>query len=188
MKDPQESQSDNSLLDAAMLGDNKAFALFCQQALPKLQLHVSHLCSSYNLDLSLVGDFCNDTIVHAMDYIVAQKQLKSHAVNPIRNADAWLKTIASNIVIDFTRKVIHRQEQPLDSRPEVASPLTLGELLELENLFTTLSPRESQVVRLLYLEQLSVREVAEKLGITEEAVRKAHHRALQHLKDKLEED
>lgn len=188
MTDPREFWSDNELLHAAMRGDNKAFALFCQRVLPKLQFHISQLCSSYGLDIGFRGDFYNDTILRALDYIRSQRQSTSSVSNPIRNADAWLKTIATNVVVDFVRKAAYRKERPLDEISEAVSPLKLGEVMELENLFDTLTRRERQVMRLLYINRLTVRGVAETLGSTEEAVRKAHARALQHLKERLKEE
>jgi RNA polymerase sigma factor (sigma-70 family) len=190
MVEPHESWSDNQLLLAAMRGDNKAFVVFCSRVLPVLHLHVSQLCSSYRLDRSLVEDFSNDTLVRVLDHIKGQPKSASSDPNPIRNAEAWIKTIATHIVIDFVRKVARLKERPINDLPEDSpapgSDLTLGEIERLEALFDTLSLREREVTELLYIDGLTVDEAAKQLGISHDAVRKANQRALRRLKEKLQ--
>jgi RNA polymerase sigma-70 factor (ECF subfamily) len=51
-----------------------------------------------------------------------------------------------------------------------------------------LEPRDREVLVLRYLEQLSNGEIAEVLGITEGAVKVRHFRALQRMRDRLDDD
>lgn len=189
MSESMESWSESRLFEEAMRGGvnaNPAFALFCKKALPRLRTHVEFESRRYGVGPDQVEDLCNVTIVRVLDYI-KERPLPAETPNPIRQVTAWLNTIASNVVRDHVGKASHRHE--VSGTPlERSAPLRPEEVVELEDLFATLPPREQEVMVAIYLEKLTVADTAEKLGTTVDAVRKAHHRALAKLREQMRGD
>ena len=173
--DPKESWSSARLIEEAILnGDNHAFAVFCERSLPPLRIHLSNVCRSFRISRSLVDDFCNDTIVKVLDYVKdLQNSTPKHYENPIRDTDAWLRTIATNTVLDFARRVSRLPHTPLTYEPPQPEPLSVEEVFELEEALDCLTPREKQVIKYIYFEELSVAKVAIILCISPE-IGRAH--------------
>jgi RNA polymerase sigma-70 factor (ECF subfamily) len=114
---------------------------------------------------------------------------------------AWLYTIASNRVRDFLRRrrllsffVTITEEEPLDipDRQAHADPGSLDRLLrkefwsELQRLAAQLSRWEREVFFLRFIDELSLREIAEVLKKSESAVKTHLYRALEKFKENRE--
>jgi RNA polymerase sigma-70 factor, ECF subfamily len=83
----------------------------------------------------------------------------------------------------FQRSPVQEVELGEVSNPEAGDALAeLEQSLDLERAIDGLPPRERDVMRLRWLEGLEIEELAERLGITRNAVDQAHHRALRKLK------
>lgn len=104
---------------------------------------------------------------------------------------AWLYRIARDRTIDVMRRRRKRQQVPLDlwggscDGPEHS----VGAQLEFEELTRTLDELTSdqrQVIQLRFLAEMSIQEVAQKLGRTEGSVKALQHRGLQSLARRLE--
>lgn len=185
MADPHDPGFYTDLLEAALGGDEEAYACFCLEALPLLQFYLAGLCQVFGLSQDLVGDFCNETVVKVLKYARNQKQRRTPSRSePISSAKAWIKTVARRVVLDYLRKQRRHKERPLGDLDAV-SPANAEALVDLLDLLDTLPPREGEVTRCLYIERLTVAETAEKLGISQEATRKAHVRAIHRLKKQL---
>ena len=114
---------------------------------------------------------------------------------------AWLYTIAANRVRDFLRRrrmlsffVTATEDEPLDipDRQTHANPGSLDRLIqrefwsELQRLAAQLSRWEREVFFLRFIDQLSLREIAEVLNKSESAVKTHLYRALQKFKENRE--
>jgi RNA polymerase sigma factor (sigma-70 family) len=90
------------------------------------------------------------------------------------NVEAWLVTIAHRKAIDIVR-ARQRRPVPVENVPDVASPLGVVDLdhHELWAAVRTLPPKQRQAVAYHYVAGLPYAEVAEVLGGTPDAARRA---------------
>jgi RNA polymerase sigma-70 factor (ECF subfamily) len=103
---------------------------------------------------------------------------------------SWLFTIAHNEVADRQKQRAHHPETPFDSISGVATSDRSPEELALKTddrryvraLLETLPPRERAVLE-LRVGELTTVEIAQVLGINEQAVRTTHCRALARMKE-----
>jgi RNA polymerase sigma-70 factor (ECF subfamily) len=101
---------------------------------------------------------------------------------------AWLLRIAANAVIDHGKRSARELTTP-DDPPE---PPTKNELRVVEDrarlfqLVGHLPEAQRQVVHQRFVEQRSIREIAERLGKTEGAIKQLQLRALERLRAQLE--
>ncbi|OHA24368.1 MAG: hypothetical protein A3H57_03510 [Candidatus Taylorbacteria bacterium RIFCSPLOWO2_02_FULL_43_11] len=109
----------------------------------------------------------------------------------VRNVRAFLYHVANNLIIDHWRKkkaeslddlleagfqVAEREEENTDFEVEAANVILL---------FKTFPDRERDTLVLRYVDDLSVKKIAELMGESENAVSVRIHRALKKLKEKL---
>ena len=96
----------------------------------------------------------------------------------------WLYAIARNKLIDNLRRRGRQAHVPIDAIGELrAGDQQLPEIngVDAERLIARLKGREREIVLAISIEGASARQVAERLGMTEGAVRVALHRALRSL-------
>ena len=91
----------------------------------------------------------------------------------------WLYIIARNTCLSAIRSESHRQTIPYDSIPEPAAETRgpVSSTLQLERCLNRLPARQRDVVRLFYLQERSVEEVARMLDLSEGTVKSHLHRA-----------
>jgi RNA polymerase sigma-70 factor (ECF subfamily) len=96
----------------------------------------------------------------------------------------WLSTIVRNKLIDILRRRGKRVEVPVEDVLETLvaedQPSNL-DAMDAERLIARLRPPQDDIVRSISLNGASIRETAERLKMTEVAVRVALHRALKTL-------
>ena len=106
---------------------------------------------------------------------------------------AWLLRIAANAIIDCAKRAA-REFPASDDPPEPAVPLDLqdSEMRAIEHraqlfrLVGQLPEVQKQVVYERFVEQRSIREIAQRLGKTEGAVKQLQLRAVQNLRAQME--
>jgi RNA polymerase sigma-70 factor (ECF subfamily) len=101
---------------------------------------------------------------------------------------AWLVRIAANLVIDQGKRTA-REMPGGEERAEPSAKAEQQDLEERAQLFRMveqLPSEQRRVVLARFVEQRSVREIAQELGKTEGAVKQLQFRALQRLRDRLE--
>jgi RNA polymerase sigma-70 factor (ECF subfamily) len=90
----------------------------------------------------------------------------------------WLTIVARSTARDGLRR--HRAETvPLDSVPE--AQLAIDPVMPVEKLKlpeALLSPRQREILAMLYDREMDVAEIARALGIDPQTVRSAHHKAM----------
>jgi RNA polymerase sigma-70 factor, ECF subfamily len=101
---------------------------------------------------------------------------------------AWLIRIAANVVTDRWRRVQHQDDQslPEELADTAAHRADMEQSAEIFQLVEGLPPDQKRVVQLRFVEQKSIREIAEQIGRTEGAVKQLQFRALQKLRAQME--
>ena len=123
--------------------------------------------------------------------------MRSEATGVVKNPRAYLYRIASNLLIDHFRSA-ERQPDTVGSpaleavADETPSPeravLARDELRRLERAIDGLSSRQREVLFLHKFDGLSYRDIATRLGISENTVMVHMMRALAHCRDRLAGD
>ena len=106
---------------------------------------------------------------------------------------AWLLRIAANAIIDQSKRAAHEFPAPEDPQELAAGrDLQASELRAIEyraqlfRLVGKLPKVQRQVVYQRFVEQRSIREIAQRLGKTEGAVKQLQLRAVQNLRARME--
>jgi RNA polymerase sigma-70 factor (ECF subfamily) len=105
---------------------------------------------------------------------------------------AWVRQIAANATRDYLRRLITRKEEPLDFVPEIAdksNPLDdLERKSELELMRSILEEEDGELVALLVdrAQGTSNRTLAERFGISDDAVKMRIMRARKRLSRRLQ--
>ncbi len=93
----------------------------------------------------------------------------------------WVRAIARNKLIDNLRRRGNRTEVPVEDLADVLAAEPATEELsawEAERLLSVLGGRQKEIVRAICVEGASIREAADRFGISEGATRVALHRGL----------
>lgn len=163
------------LVKAAMQGDEKAMGQLVDATQNDLYRFLYFLCGSG----PLAQDLCQEAYVKAFQNI---RDLD----DPVKFM-GWIKAMARNLFIDFTRKKSNQNEE--DFAEENVEVMDTAEGSETEQVMivretlTQLETESREVLILVDMEGHSYIEAAEILGITESAVRSRLHRARQQFSD-----
>lgn len=112
--------------------------------------------------------------------------LKRHTWDRTQPFAPWVTVIARNKLVDALRRRGRRNDVAVDdvaetlAAPPDADPTTAGDVARL---LEQLKPRQRDIVRSIAVEDRSIRATAERLAMTEGAVRVALHRGLAALAD-----
>lgn len=98
---------------------------------------------------------------------------------------AWLLRIASNAVADHYTRLGRESGNPVEA-PERLVPQEIERHVILFQLVDRLPDAQSRVIRLRFVEQKSIREIAQLLGRSEGAVKQLQLRAIESLRAQLE--
>jgi RNA polymerase sigma-70 factor, ECF subfamily len=171
--------ADSHLARLAHGGDDHAFDLLIERHLGS----VERLCMSMLCDRSDAEDAAQETFVRA--YRCLPRYDAERAFLP------WLRGIATRVCLQALRKRGRRSgrevsldasyREPAAAEPREASPLASRAVQAL----ATLSDTYRLPLALFYLEDASVAEVAEALGISQGAARVRLHRGREQIRDIL---
>jgi len=95
---------------------------------------------------------------------------------------AWLLRIAANAMADRWQRVAREQNEPPPGPPDEAAAEDIERRALLYQLVDTLPPDQRRVVVARFVEEKSIRDLAQELGRTEGAVKQLQFRALQNLR------
>jgi RNA polymerase sigma-70 factor, ECF subfamily len=102
---------------------------------------------------------------------------------------AWLFRIAANMIADRSQHAAREREFPKsDDPPETTPPPDLDEIERRARLFrlvNSLPASQRRVVTLRFIEERSVREIAQEMGRSEGAVKQLQFRALENLRIRM---
>lgn len=108
--------------------------------------------------------------------------LKRHTWDAREPLEPWVRAIAHHKLVDMLRRRGFQHHLPIDdyfdrlaAQPDASTVATTNDMLSI------LTPAARQIVEGMSMEGCSAREVGERLGMSEGAVRVALHRALRRL-------
>jgi RNA polymerase sigma-70 factor (ECF subfamily) len=170
------------LMRSAMAGDGAAYHRLLRAITPVLRAAARRGLARAGRSPDQAEDIVQD--------ILLAVHLKRHTWNVGAPFAPWLFAIARNKLIDALRRHGKRvfvnvddfaETLPEEPRAKMVSPAEVAAQLD------TLPTRQREVLRSIAVDSASIRDTAEKLAISEGAVRVALHRALATLTAKLRE-
>lgn len=161
---------------SAMEGDKHTYNRFLSAVTPHLRAMARRRCDQFGAPVSEAEDVVQEVLLAV--------HLKRGTWDPARPIGPWLSTIVRNKLIDSLRRRGRHIDVPID---EVMTTLEANEQagnldrLDVEHMLQRLRDPQRDIVRSISIERAEIRETAERLKMTEGAVRVALHRALKSL-------
>ena len=173
----QEAEEEWTLLmRAAINGNSAAYRRLLVSLTPALRTVTRRNCARIGLD----GGDAEDVVQEVLLAI----HLKRHTWDPDRPIGPWIMTITRNKLIDARRRRGNRHVQHVDDLADILTAEGSDDAMDrhdLDRLLDKLGERPRDLVRSLSVEGRSVQETAERLNMSEGAVRVALHRAIKTL-------
>lgn len=161
---------------AAIAGDQSAYRMLLSELSRALRGLVRRGFAGIGVPRDNVEDVVQDVLLAI--------HLKRHTWDSEKPLGPWVMAIARNKMIDDLRRHGRRQEVSFDflQEPFEAEDVQTGlDAHDVEVVLGGLSERNREIVRAISIEGRTAREVAERLKMTEVAVRVALHRSLKTL-------
>jgi len=162
---------------SAMEGDAQAYQRFLVAVTPHLRTLARRRCAEFGAPASEAEDVVQEVLLAV--------HLKRGTWDTARPIGPWLAAIVRNRLIDSLRRRGRRINVPIE---DVAATLAAAdqtdegdERLSAETLLARLKEPQRDIVRSISLEGAGVRETAQRLKMSEGAVRVTLHRALKTL-------
>jgi RNA polymerase sigma-70 factor (ECF subfamily) len=161
---------------AAIRGDTNAYHRLLRELVPTLRALANRGFAHHKFGPEDVEDVVQETLLAL--------HLRRHTWDERKPLMPWVYAVARNKLVDNLRRRRRGVHLPID---DVTESL-VGEqssfdmnTVDAEKVIGRLKGREREIVLAISIEGTSAREVAQRLGMTEGAVRVALHRALQSL-------
>lgn len=164
------------LMRAAIDGDAGAYRRLLDQLTPVLRGATRRNCARIGLSIDDAEDIVQEVLLAI--------HLKRHTWDVTRPIAPWIMTIARHKLIDARRRRGARTHEPVDDLADFLAAEGTEEALErndLDRLLGKLGERPRDLVRALSVEGHTVQETAQRLNMSEGAVRVALHRAIKSL-------
>jgi RNA polymerase sigma factor (sigma-70 family) len=164
------------LMRSAMAGDINSYHRFLSAVTPHLRAMARRRCEQFGAPLSEAEDVVQEVLLAV--------HLKRATWDVTRPIGPWLSTIVRNKMIDSLRRRGRHVSIPIDDvmgtleADEQGSPL---DRFDVDHMLAMLKEPQRTIVRSISVEGLGTRETADRLKMTEGAVRVALHRALKAL-------
>lgn len=172
----EREQEWTALLQAAIKGDEEAYRRFLRSVTTVVRSAVRRRAPGHGVGAGDVEDVVQETLLAI--------HLKRHTWADVSSVGSWIAAITRNKLVDALRRRGRRAEVSLDDLGDTlsfADPDPDFSRSELDRMMTHLKARQQEIVRSVSIDGHSVRETAERLEMTEVAVRVALHRALKSL-------
>src|SRR5690349_12503869 len=166
----------DSLLAQARAGDRNAFATLVR----------AHQGSVFSIGLRMLSR--RDAAEDLAQDVFLQLYRKLDSIESLEHLGFWLRRVASNLAIDWLRRLPYSATQPLDEGSEVAAheaeqdPLMSRELVRL---LGDLPPHPRAVMLLRYQEDRDVAEIADMLDMPVNTVKSHIKRSLTALRSRM---
>ena len=166
------------LMRAAMAGDEVAYRSFLTAITPSIRATARRNLARFSLGASEAEDVVQDTLLAI--------HLKRQTWDQDRPIGPWISAIARNKFIDLMRRRGRNPQVPIEVVADTLAAddsVTAGALdnYDVHRMLDNLNEKQRQVVRSLAIEGATVRQTAEKLKMTEGAIRVTLHRAVKAL-------
>lgn len=161
---------------SAVAGDKRAYHDLLVAMTPRLRSMARKRCELFGVPTSEAEDVVQEVLLAI--------HLKRGTWDPSRPLWPWLSAIVRNKLIDSLRRRGRQISVPLEdviATLESDDRLDPSDRMDVENILGNLKDPQRTIVRSISIEGSSVRETAERLKMTEVAVRVSLHRALKAL-------
>lgn len=168
---------------AAIGGDEDAYRLLLESLATQLRANT-------RMRLARAGSGDRDVEDVVQETLLAI-HLKRHTWRTTEPIAPWIGAIARNKLVDVLRRRGRRTELPIDEELEAtlaAETEEAGTSLDVERVLSGLAGRQREIVQLVSIEGHSARAAAERLGMSEGALRVALHRCLRTLAATLKDE
>ena len=166
----------DSLLTQARAGDRDAFAALVR----------AHQRSVFSIGLRMLSR--RDAAEDLAQDVFLQLYRKLDSIESLEHLGFWLRRVASNLAIDWLRRVPYSATLPIDEGAEVAAQETEEDPLmsrELIRLLGALAPHPRAVMLLRYQEDRDVAEIAAILDMPANTVKSHIKRSLTALRGQM---
>jgi RNA polymerase sigma-70 factor (ECF subfamily) len=166
----------DSLLLQARAGDRQAFAALVR----------AHQGSVFSIGLRMLNR--RDAAEDLAQDVFLQLFRKLDSIESLEHLGFWLRRVASNLAIDWLRRLPYSSTQPLDAGAEVAAQEPESDLLmsrELARLLGELAPPARAVMLLRYQEDRDVAEIGAMLDMPVNTVKSHIKRSLTTLRGRM---
>ena len=163
---------------AALNGDAVAYRRLLDALVPVLRAGVARGLARAGVGSADLEDVVQETLLAL--------HLKRHTWDRTQALMPWVVTIARHKLVDGLRRRGRRIEVPVgDFEKVLAAPAERDptEAHDVDRLLGRLAPRQRDIVRSITVEDRSIAATADRLGMSEGAVRVALHRGLKTLAD-----
>jgi len=164
------------LMRAAMAGDEVAYRAFLTAITPSIRAAARRNLARFSLGASEAEDVVQDTLLAI--------HLKRQTWDQDRPIGPWISAIARNKFIDLMRRRGRNAQVPIDDVIETLAAEDNEAALDnydVQRMLDNLNEKQRAVVRSLAIDGASVRQTAERLNMTEGAIRVTLHRAVKAL-------
>jgi RNA polymerase sigma factor (sigma-70 family) len=164
------------LMRAAMAGDEAAYRAFLTAVTPSIRAAARRNLARFSLGASEAEDVVQDTLLAI--------HLKRQTWDQDRPIGPWISAIARNKFIDLMRRRGRSAQVPIEDVIEslaAEESETALDSYDVNRMLDNLNEKQRSVVRSLAIEGASVRQTAERLSMTEGAIRVTLHRAVKAL-------
>ena len=171
------------LMRAANRGDAIGYRCLLIELAPTLRGFARGGFLRYGLSIDDVEDVVQETLLAV--------HLKRHTWDEGKPFLPWVRAIAHNKLVDNLRRRGRGQHVPIDDFNELIAAdeqPAASNGVDVENVLGRLKGRQRDIVLAISMEGQSARQVAERLGLTEGAVRVILHRALKSLSKAFRSD
>jgi RNA polymerase sigma-70 factor (ECF subfamily) len=166
----------DSLLAQARAGDADAFAALVR----------AHQGSVFSIGLRMLNR--RDQAEDLAQDVFLQLYRKLADIESLEHLGFWLRRVASNLAIDWLRRLPYTQTQPLDDDAPLAAPETSQDPLmdrELQRLLNELAPHPRAVMLLRYQEDRDLAEIGAMLDMPVNTVKSHIKRSLTTLRSRM---
>lgn len=163
----------SALMRAGRGGDEGAYRLLLEALTVRLRIVVKNGLRRYGRGEQDIEDVVQEALLAI--------HLKRHTWDESQPLEPWVRAIAHHKLVDSLRRRGFRQHVDIDDySDELSVPASADNdhARECADLLAALTPRQRELVEAISIEGHSAREVGERLGLSEGAVRVALHRAL----------
>jgi RNA polymerase sigma-70 factor (ECF subfamily) len=166
----------SDLMRKAISGDEAAYRQLLSDLAVVLRAAVRRGFSGITARPSEVEDVVQEVLLAI--------HLKRHTWDQSKPIGPWIMAIARNKMIDDLRRKGRRTEVPIDTMLDVLEQGGHEDAIhayDVQRVLSRLNGRSREIVQAITIEGHSAQDVAQKLGMTEVAVRVALHRSLKAL-------
>lgn len=173
MSSPAHEEEWASWMRSAIAGDTRAYHKLLTAMTPRLRVMARRRCELFGAPTSEAEDVVQEVLLAI--------HLKRGTWDPSRPLGPWLSAIVRNKLVDSMRRRGRQISVPLEdviATLESDDRVNVSDKMDIERILGNLKDPQRTIVRSISIDGSSVRETAERLKMTEVAVRVSLHRAL----------